>query len=360
MEAIGQLAGGVAHDFNNLLTVISGYADELACGQPPGSDAQAAAAEILKAAEQGEALTRRLLGVSRPGESRRSAVDLNRVVTEIERMLARLLGEQVVLQLELEPALPAVVADPSHLEQILVNLAVNARDAMPRGGTLRIETGLRDGMVRLEVSDTGIGMDPQTRQRIFEAFFTTKPRGHGTGLGLSVVYSLVKDMAGAIWAESEHGRGTRMIVELPAAPESVHGGETRDPLPPSTRRDVGHETVLVAEDGDPVRYLVNRALEDAGYRVLTARDGQEALEIADSFPQPIDLVVSDVVMPRLGGFDLVRRLRAARPGTRFLFISGHPEQTGAPSTDLADVPLLAKPFRPAELCRRVRSVLDER
>ncbi len=354
MDAIGRLAGGVAHDFNNLLMVISGYA-EILSRTCENEDERASALEVLKAAEQGAALTRQLLAVSRPSESRRRPVDLNGVVAELERMLARLLGGNVELQTRLAPSLPAVLADPSHLEQILVNLAVNARDAMPGGGTLRIATRSEEDSVRLEVSDTGLGMGPEIQERIFEAFFTTKPRGRGTGLGLSVVYSLVKDMEGEIRVDSRLGRGTTMIVELPVSTERPAAEAQIDAL-----GDVctGDETVLLVEDDKPVRDLVRITLTVAGYHVLEAQDGRDALVVAARHAGEIHLVVSDVVMPHLGGIALAEKLRAARPGVRFLFISGHPEQGGFPAADLPDGDLLAKPFRAADLCLRVREALD--
>ncbi len=354
MEAIGQLAGGVAHDFNNLLMVIMGYAQQLTAGSASATEEPAMVREILRAAEQGEGLTRQLLAVSRPARGRRRPVDLNDVAGKVESLLSRLIGEDVLLALQLEPGLPMVFADPAHLEQILVNLAVNARDAMPEGGTLRIETERHGDRVRLAVTDSGVGMDTRTRERVFEAFFTTKEPGSGTGLGLAVVYSIVRSMDGEIRVESEPGDGTTVLIDLPATEDETRAaaaGEA-EPLPR------GDETILVAEDRADVRALVVRTLEEAGYRVLEARDGIDALGMIERERAPVHLVLSDVVMPRMGGPELARVLVKRDPRPLILFMSGHPERGPALASAPCDGPLLMKPVRTDDLCRRVRETLD--
>lgn len=354
MEAIGQLAGGVAHDFNNLLMVIMGYAHQLADNaHAPGAE-KAMIEEILHAAEQGEGLTRQLLAVSRPGNARRCPLDLNDVATTMQRMLSRLIGEDVLLALQLDDGLPLVFADPGHLEQVLVNLAVNARDAMPEGGTLEIETKRHADGARLVVRDSGVGMDPQTQERVFEAFFTTKAPGKGTGLGLAVVYSIVRSMDGEIHIESQPGRGTTLTIDLPGSAEAV-------PEPSATSTTTlagGHETILVVEDRRDVRSFVVSTLENAGYRVIEASDGIDALRKIEHEALPVHLVLSDVVMPRMGGVELAGQLAKRNPRPRMLFMSGHPERGAALTGAPCDGPLLAKPIRPDVLCSRVRDVLD--
>ncbi|MDJ0788088.1 MAG: ATP-binding protein [Myxococcota bacterium] len=356
MDAIGQLAGGVAHDFNNLLLVVAGYADQLATGDKDAREVRAAAEEILRAAEQGEALTRQLLAVVRPTYRSPRALVLNGVIEGMKDMLGRLIGEDVMLEIDLEPELPATLADPGHIEQVLVNLSVNARDAMPEGGTLHVSTGREGNEVFLRVTDDGIGMDDHTRARAFDAFFTTKARGTGTGLGLAVVYSVISNLGGRIGIESEPGNGTCVDIHLPAV-ETVHEvevGPSGDFAPLPGRG----ETILVVEDRDSVRGVVSKILADAGYRVMEATDGVEALERVRSDPAPIDLVVCDVVMPRLGGPEFARVMRLERPGCRFLFMSGHPERREQLAEELEGRDLLRKPFVAADICRRVREELD--
>jgi len=356
MDAIGQLAGGVAHDFNNLLMVMGSYAEQLVRRLPAGDD-RIAAEEIARAAERGELLTRQLLAVSRPSSARPRRIVVNDVVEGLRRMLARLIGEDVVMELSLDPALPAVVADPGHIEQILVNLATNARDAMPRGGTLRITTSARDGQVRLEIADTGVGMDDATRERVFEAFFTTKDRRRGTGLGLYVVYSLVGVMQGTVQVESSPNVGTTVAIQLPAV-----DGAAVTPVVPAALGEAemtgGDETVLIVEDRPEVRALVRTTLEGVGYTVLEASDGVAGLDLVGRHPGAIDLVVSDVVMPRMSGPEMAEQLRRCRPGIRVLFMSGHPERARHLAGALHDATLLMKPILPSDLCRHVRAALD--
>ncbi len=371
MEAVGRLAGGVAHDFNNLLTVIGGAAHLLGEGLPPDAPHRETVTEILAATERAGELTRRLLAFGRRQVLQLVVLDLNRVLTGLEKMLRRLIGEDIELTVELAPHGTCVRADPIQIEQVVMNLVVNARDAMPEGGRLVLRTeevalaadGVRQDperalgrYVRLTVSDTGLGMDAETRRRAFEPFFTTKEPGRGTGLGLSTVYGIVRQSGGHVRARSLPGQGTAFEVDLPLVePTSVAALE---PLPEDEVRG-GAETLLLAEDEDAVRGFARRSLESRGYRVLEARDGEEALAGAEAHPGAIDLLVTDVVMPRLGGFDLARRLTERRPGLRVLYVSGYPEdRTGEIHALGSGASLLLKPFRGEDLARRVRELLD--
>jgi PAS domain S-box-containing protein len=354
MDAIGQLAGGVAHDFNNLLMVIGGYAEQLASEPARSAEDCEALLEVLRATEQGEVLTRQLLAVIRPSPTAPRPVDLGQVIQQNERMVSRMIGEDILLELYLSESLPPVLADPGHLEQILVNLAVNARDAMPEGGRLRIETQAEAERVVLRVADSGMGMDAETRERIFEAFFTTKKREQGAGLGLYIVYSLVHEMGGDIRVESAASAGTTFCITFPIAdatsqPRAVEAEGEWVPR--------GSETLLVVEDRDPIRRLVCGALEAAGYRVLTAPDGTEGLRLARSFEDEIHLVLSDVVMPQMSGPEMARAVRELRPQTRFLFMSGHPERAGR-MVARSEGAVVLKPILPSDLCRKVREALD--
>ncbi len=370
MEAVGRLAGGVAHDFNNLLTAILGYAELLAeklKGRPREVEDLE---EIRKAGERAASLTRQLLAFSRQQVFERKVLDLNRLIAEIEKMLRRLIGEDIDLVIALDPALAYVWADAGQLEQVILNLAVNARDAMPRGGKLTIETsnvGLDEEYARLHppvrpgryvmiaVSDNGVGMDAETRSRIFEPFFTTKERGKGTGLGLATVYGIVKQSGGYIWAYSEPGKGTTFKVYLPPAGQDltvdeVWVGESASPR--------GTETVLLVEDEESVRALARSILESFGYRVLEAAGAEEAVETTRRYQQPIHLLLTDVVMPSVGGPDLASRIQALRPGLKVLFMSGYTDETVFRHGHLGHGQLfLQKPFTPAALARKVREVL---
>jgi len=371
IDAIGRLAGGVAHDFNNLLGVITGYDELLLKHLASGDPAVRYASEIGKAAERAAALTRQLLAFSRKQILQLQVLDLNAVVVDMEKLLHRLIGEDVELVARTEPGLGRVKADAGQIEQVLMNLAVNARDAMPQGGKLTIETGnvvLDDEYVRhhagsepgphvmLAVSDTGHGMDAGTQARIFEPFFTTKERSKGTGLGLATVYGIVKQSGGSIWVYSEPGRGTTFKVYLPCVDEPV-GASTA----PAAETDVprGSETVLVVEDEEMLREIVREALLASGYRVLEARHGAEGLRIAESHAGPIDLLVSDTVMPGLGGRELADRIKASRPAMRVLYMSGYTDDTVVRHGVLmAEVAFLQKPFTLEALARKVRAVLD--
>ena len=369
LESVGRLAGGVAHDFNNLLVAILGYAQFLEEGIRAGKPSLEDLAEIREAGEQARDLTRQLLAVARRQVVEPVVMDLNGVLRDAERLLRRVLGEDVVLTVIPAPDLWRVKADPAQVQQVVLNLAVNARDAMPRGGTLVLETanveiddryaqahpGVRPGRyARLAVSDSGVGMSPEARAHLFEPFFTTKPAGEGTGLGLATVYGIVQQAGGHVSVHSETGRGTSFQIHLPRTEEAEAG-----PEPAAARRDIGgDETVLVVEDAPAVRELAVRALEEAGYRVLQARNGREALAAAGA-PGPVHLVLTDVVMPDMSGPQLAQALGRNRPGTRVLYMSGYTENTVVHHGVIdAGVSFLAKPFTPTSLLEKVRHVLD--
>ena len=373
MEAVGRLAGGIAHDFNNIVQAIGGYSELLQEGLAPGDPRRATLDEILRAGDRAAALTRQLLAFSRQQVMQPRVLDLNEVVGTMESLLRRLIGEDVALTARLADELWSVRADPMQLEQVLMNLIVNARDAMPGGGAITIETGnatldpsagtdafsvTRGPYVLLSVTDTGHGMPADVRARAFEPFFTTKPLGRGTGLGLSTVYGIVKQSGGYIWVDSDVGQGTRVRIYLPrdgAAPARL---EQRQPARQGLRR--GSETLLVVEDEDGVRELMQTWLESHGYRVLAAGNGVEALALCEAHPGPIDLVVADMVMPAMGGPVLVRRLKPSRPGLKVMFISGYADATPG-DRDVFDEPtlFLQKPFALSALVDKVRDALDQ-
>ena len=357
MEAVGQLAGGIAHDFNNLLTVINGFSQVTLDLLGEEDPARPLVDEIFRAGTRAAGLTRQLLAFSRRQVLEPRVVDLNAHVAETERLLRRLIGEDVILSTSLAPDVGRVRVDPGQLEQVLLNLAVNARDAMPRGGRLSIETRNHSGptgnVVVLEVTDTGTGMDAETRARIFEPFFTTKEPGKGTGLGLAVVHGIVTQSGGQIEVESEVDRGTTFRIELPrVAGDPVVGSIGPVDLPPGT------ETLLLVEDEPAVRALDRRVLSNCGYTVLEAKDGRDALRVAAEHVGRIDVLVSDVVMPHLGGRQLAEKLMAARPGLKVLFVSGYTDDAVLRHGVGAEFAFLPKPFSPARLARKVREVLD--
>ena len=372
MEAVGQLAGGVAHDFNNLLTAILGYA-QLLSERPLGEAALSEVAEILRAAERAAVLTRQLLAFSRQQVQKIAVFVLNEVVVETESMLARLLGEDVRINKDLAPDLGRVKADPGQIEQVLVNLAVNARDAMEKGGTLRIETrnveldeayvaahaaGSPGSYVMLAVSDDGCGMDPATLARIFEPFFTTKPAGKGTGLGLSTVYGIVKQSGGFVWVYSDPGHGSTFRIYLPRAEEPLT--DRRISGTPRRAPPGGTETVLLVEDDDAVRRFMRDVLARHGYTILEAASGAEAVSVARPNAGAIRIVVSDVVMPEMSGTVLRRRLEALGVKAPVLFVSGHPTDAVAiRGVQASGIAFLQKPFTPGDLLFKVRRVLDE-
>ena len=370
MEAIGRLAGGVAHDFNNVLTAIFGYVDILREEMPADSTAQRDLAEVRKASERAASLTKQLLAFSRQQVLEPVVLDPNALVEDFEKMLHRLIGEDVELRLSLAGDAGNVLADPGQLQQVLMNLVVNARDAMPTGGKLILETANAElgeqyaelhqpvvpgRYVMLAVSDTGTGMTPETRARIFEPFFTTKEKGKGTGLGLSTVYGIVKQSGGYVWVYSELGRGTTFKIYLPrvdAAPDTLLPARE-----PSTV--AGTETILLAEDDAVLRPLARGLLEKLGYTVLDAADAEEALEAARQYPEVIHLLLTDVVMPGASGRELARQLENPRPQIKVLYVSGYTDDAIVHHGMLEPgLNFLQKPFTPTALARKVREVLD--
>jgi PAS domain S-box-containing protein len=352
MEAIGQLAGGVAHDFNNLLTVIGGYSEiaRRRIGAGPGAGELL---EVERAAERASQLTRQLLAFSRQQVLDPHPLDLGEVAAGLLPMLRRLIGEDIEIAMLAAPGLPSVLADRSQIEQVVVNLAVNARDAMPSGGTLTIETRVADERVALIVTDTGVGMDRSVLEHLFEPFFTTKAVGAGTGLGLATVHGIVTQSGGEVHVYSEPGLGTSFKVYLPVSGEVA---ETAAPAPAEDDLH-GEETVLLCEDEDGVRHLIETVLTTHGYRVLPAAGPLQALEIAAE--REIDLLVTDVIMPDLSGPELARRMESLRPGVRTLFVSGYTAETVRGRGRLpADSAFLEKPFHQLSLLRAIRGLLS--
>jgi len=373
MEAVGRLAGGVAHDFSNMLTVIAGYNQMILDQVSPLDPLHGFAEEILKASERAGALTNQLLAFSRRQVIQPRVFDVNSVLMHTEKLLRRLIGEDVELTLKLNPDAGRIKADPGHLEQAIFNLATNARDAMPRGGWITIETelvtlddsyarthvGVQPGkFVMIAVSDNGQGMDAETRSRIFEPFFTTKERGKGTGLGLATVYGIVKQAGGDIWVYSEVGKGATFKLYFPAVSEAASdalGGDV------STARDAEHATILLVEDEQGVRDLTAKMLKLMGYTPLIASSGAEALALAKSHQGSIDLLLTDVVMPGMGGNQLAEELRRWRPEIKVVYVSGYTAHTISDHGVLdAGVEFLAKPFSREALARKLREALSKR
>jgi signal transduction histidine kinase len=370
MEAIGRLAGGIAHDFNNLLTVIKGRSQLVLQRLGPDDPLRRQVALIEQTADRAASLTRQLLAFSRKQMLDSRVLDLNVVVEEIENMLRRLIGEHIELRTALAPELGTIRADPGQLEQVILNLIVNARDAMPSGGTLTIETADVEltaapaeatldipagAYVRLSVSDTGVGMSAGTRAHLFEPFFTTKELGKGTGLGLASVYGIVKQSGGGIAVRSAPGSGSTFTIFLPRVGEPV---ERVRPGRAEGRAPGGTETILLVEDEDAVRELAREVLQAGGYTVLEARHGQQALEIAEAHQGSIALLLTDVVMPGMDGPSLARHLAAIRPGIRLLYVSGYADRVAEGEDGVPAAALLHKPFSPAVLAAKVREVLD--
>jgi two-component system, cell cycle sensor histidine kinase and response regulator CckA len=372
MDAIGQLAGGVAHDFNNLLTVINGYSEILLDTLPADDQSRELLVEILKAGERSAELTRQMLTFSRQQVLAPRVIVLNPVVAETEKMLRRLIGADIRLAVCATADLWPVLADPGQVGQVLMNLAVNARDAMPRGGCLTIETqnvtldadyvwgrpdARRGDHVLLAVSDSGVGMPPEVQSRIFEPFFTTKEAGRGTGLGLSTVYGIVKQSGGHVAVYSEPGKGTTFKVYLPRADSAEEGQAAPDEACPSSAR--GHETILLVEDDEGVRRFSRMALEGSGYRVLVAANGEEAEAIASAHLGAIHLIVTDVILPGGAGPEVAERIAERHAGVKRLFVSGYTCEASVRHGVLEKgVQFLQKPFSPACLARKVREVLD--
>jgi PAS domain S-box-containing protein len=373
MEAVGRLAGGVAHDFNNLLMVISGYSEFLLDRLGPDPALRGPAQEIASAAVRATSLTRQLLAFSRKQMLAPKILDLNSVVTENLKMLNRMIGEDIELMMVPAADLGTVRADAGQIEQVIMNLAVNARDAMPAGGKLTIETSnvsldedyarfhapLRPGnYVMLAISDTGAGMDSETQSHIFEPFFTTKgPKG--TGLGLSTVYGIVKQSGGYIWVYSEAGKGTTFKVYLPRVADTVEAPAQVAIPAESTATEPGTETVLLVEDETNLRYLARQFLEKQGYRVVEAADGAAAMQIAVAHEGMIHLLLTDVIMPGMNGRELAQRISEIRPNVKVLYMSGYTENViGSNGTLDAGVRLLQKPFTLRDLKSKVREVLD--
>ena len=371
MEAVGQLAGGIAHDFNNLLTAITGYSELLLGELPPEDLRRSHAEEIRKAGERAASLTQQLLAFSRRQVLEPKILDVNTVVSDIERMLRRLIGEHIELKTRKEINLWKVRADPGQIEQAILNLVINARDAMPEGGTLAIETNNKSldeayasshvptqagDYVEVAVTDTGSGISDEVMARLFEPFFTTKEVGKGTGLGLSTTYGIVKQSGGYLWCESEVGRGTTFRVYLPRVDEPVTHPE-QQPAPPPIHP--GDETVLLVEDEPEVRSLVQRILKTQGYTVVTAANPDEAIAVAREFKGTIQVMVTDVVMPGMTGLQLAARLMPTRPNMRVLFVSGYTHDAiGHDGILDPGTAFLQKPFTPNALARKVREVLE--
>ncbi|MCI0463651.1 MAG: response regulator [Gemmataceae bacterium] len=368
LEAVGQLAGGVAHDFNNLLTVINGYSSLLVTAVGPDHPWHGFLDEIHKAGERCAELTRQLLAFSRKQLLQPRACHLNEIVARLADMLRRLLGPAIELVTALSPSVPPITADPGQLEQVLVNLATNARDACPQGGRLTVETarivltepdtrsrpGLQPGpCVRLTVTDTGHGMPESIRGRIFEPFFTTKPLGQGTGMGLASVYGIIKQSNGHIEVASREGHGTSFTIYLPPAAEPVNPA----PNLPLAELPHGSETVLLVEDEQGVRDLNRQVLRLCGYTVLEARHGAEALKISAQYSEAIHLLVTDAVLPQMSGRELSERLAGQRPGMRVLFLSGY-TNSELLRHEVPNTGFLLKPYSPRDLAHKVRQLLD--
>ena len=372
MEAVGRLSGGIAHDFNNLLGVIIGYSQVLKRSLGPEHASFEHAEEIEKAGQRAVSLTRQLLAFSRQQVLEPVVLNLNTLVTDMEKMLPRLIGEDIALKMELDTCLSQVKADPGQIEQVILNLAVNSRDAMPDGGNLLIQTanveldaaytyshpGSRPGSyAMLRVTDTGIGIDPEIQSQIFEPFFTTKDRDKGTGLGLATVYGIVKQSGGYIAVDSEKGKGASFSVYLPRLEQPVT--EATVPFIAAPVNTRGTETILLVEDADPLRKLAEMFLKESGYRILSAPDGQQALQIARQHFGPIHLLLTDVVMPGMNGRVLGERLAPTQPSMKVLYMSGYTDSFIAGHGVLEPgTQLLHKPFTEETLTRRVRELLD--
>lgn len=371
LEAVGRLAGGISHDFNNLLTAIIGYSDLSIRRVSPDDPLRRNLDEIRRASERAAGLTRQLLAFSRKQVMQPKVFELNAVVADVERMLRRMIGDDIDVRTNLDPNTGNVKADPGQIEQVIMNLVVNARDAMPKGGKLSIETSslyldeqysfghvsVKPGFyVLLAVSDTGTGMDEETRQHIFEPFFTTKEPGKGTGLGLSTVYGIVKQSSGHVWVYSEPGKGTTFKVYLPRVEEGAQYFREQEPAAEVPR---GTETILLVEDAEMVRKLTREVLENCGYDVIEASNGKRALSICKNRTEPIDLLLTDVMMPEMSGRELADRLVVLHPEMQVLYMSGYTQDAIVHRGTLEEgTNFIQKPFSPDALARKVRIVLD--
>jgi CheY-like chemotaxis protein len=372
MEAVGLLAGGIAHDFNNLLTVILGYSEWLLQQMPAEAPGRTDLDEIRKAGARAEMLTRQLLAFSRQQMLEWRVADFNDIVADVEKLLHRVIGADIELVTELDRHIDPVKVDVGQMEQVLMNLAINARDAMPGGGRLSIRTHQRlltkpyrsSGVtvdpgryLVVAISDTGTGMTPEVVKQIFDPFFTTKEAGRGTGLGLSTVYGIVKQSSGFIFVETSPGHGATFEVYLPSVDEPVQAAVKADAGRHAGA--AGSETVLLVDDDAGIRDLLRRALKGGGYEVITAPDGVEALAAAESHEGTIDCLITDLVMPRMGGSELASRLAARRPELSVLYISGYTNrQEWRTDASQAGRAYLLKPFTPSVLMRKVRDLLD--
>ena len=371
MDAIGRLAGGIAHDFNNLLTAINGYSELSLRSLPNGSPVHHNVEEIRRAGERAADLTRQLLAFSRKQIMKPKIINLNQTVADIKKMLERLIGEDIEIVTRLSPDLGQISADPGHIEQMIVNLVVNARDAMPDGGRLTIETSnisldteyakrhfpiVPGKYIVIAITDTGLGMDKETQENIFEPFFTTKDIGRGTGLGLATVHGIVKQSGGDIWVYSEVGNGTTFKVYLPRVFDESEEPETSAAQIDEPR---GTATILLVEDDELVSNITETILKTQGYNVLTASNGEDAISVCKEFPKKIDLLITDVIMPRMGGREVAERLKLLRQDLKILFISGYTENSIVQNDVLEEnILFLEKPFSPNALVRKVREVLE--
>jgi len=370
MEAIGRLAGGVAHDFNNLLAIISGYSDLLLQGLAPSDLNRTKLEQIKQAANSAASLTRQLLMFSRQQFIQPVILDINQIVSNTEKMLRRLIKENIEFTVVMEPHLDRVNADPGQIEQVILNLVVNARDAMPGGGKLSIQTsnmrmdhaprhaeGVRPGdFVLVEVTDTGTGMDHETKAHVFEPFFTTKPVGQGTGLGLATVYGIVKQSNGHIEVQSTLGRGTSFRIYLPAVKKAEASQAGKDTASPK----FSGETVLVVEDAPALRDLICEGLGRFGCAVVTVHNPREALQVVRDRKRVIDLLLTDVIMPEMDGPALAQEVRSLCPQTKILYMTGYSSTVLRLDMFNADVSLIRKPFTTAELARKIRRMLPEK
>jgi two-component system cell cycle sensor histidine kinase/response regulator CckA len=372
LESVGRLAGGIAHDFNNMLTAINGFSDLTLRKLPEGDPLRANLLEIRKAGSRSAELTQQLLAFSRRQMLHPRVIDLNQTVNDTKVLLERLIGEDIEVSLALSPDIGSVQADPGQITQVIMNLAVNSRDAMPDGGKITIETANQDldqdymaghaempagSYVMLAVSDNGSGMSPEVQKHLFEPFFTTKPTGHGTGLGLATVYGIVKQSGGYIWAYSELGQGAVIKVYLPRLEAEI------DKVPAaniSTEDLRGDETILLVEDEDIVRRLARKILETCGYTVIEAADGAEGVEICKNTGQQIDLLLTDVVMPKMSGRQLVQNVAAIRPELKILFMSGYTDDSIVRHGAIkSGENFIQKPFTFNALAGKIRAVLDQ-